>query len=85
MVRPEALELVRRGLAVASPEHETACRLAGRVERRAFLGSSHRYWLRCDDIELSSKVPGAARHGTFEIGDEVDIMIHGKDLLLMED
>jgi ABC-type Fe3+/spermidine/putrescine transport system ATPase subunit len=85
MVRPEALELAPRGRSVRPPEDETACRLAGRVERRAFLGGSHRYWIRGDDVELSSTVPSAARHTAFEVGDEVDIVIHAKDLLLMED
>jgi putative spermidine/putrescine transport system ATP-binding protein len=85
MVRPEALELVPRGSCVGQSADETVFRLVGRVERRAFLGGSHRYWIRGDGVELSSKVPSAARHTAFEVGDEVDIVIHAKDLLLMED
>ena len=60
-------------------------RLAGRVEREAFVGGFHRYWIRCDDTELCAKVPSSARHSVFAVGDEVAVVIHAKDLLLMLD
>lgn len=82
MVRPEAVELAPRNRVLASAE---ATRLAGLIEREVFVGGFHRYWIRSDDLELCAKVPSSARQPVFEVGDEVDIVIHAADLLVMED
>jgi ABC-type Fe3+/spermidine/putrescine transport system ATPase subunit len=85
MVRPEGLELAPPGQSPALPSSEACTRLAGRIVREAFVGGSHRYWLRSDDLELCAKVPSSARHPAFAVGDDVDIVIHAKDLLVMAD
>ena len=86
MVRPEALEIrAWEGSGVLFGADFIGARLAGRVEREAFVGGFHRYWIRCDDTELCAKVPSSARHSVFAVGDEVAVVIHAKDLLLMLD
>jgi ABC-type Fe3+/spermidine/putrescine transport system ATPase subunit len=86
MVRPEALEVRARGRRVVSAEsNPMSCCLASRIEREVFAGSFHRYWIRSDDLELCAKVPSSARHSAFVAGDDVDVVIHANDLLLMLD
>jgi hypothetical protein len=86
MVRPEALEIhAWEGSDLPFDADFIGGRLAGRVEREVFLGGFHRYWIRCDDTELCAKVPSSARHSVFAVGDEVAVVIHAKDLLLMLD
>jgi putative spermidine/putrescine transport system ATP-binding protein len=86
MVRPEALEIhACEGSDVPFDADFIGGRLAGRVEREVFLGGFHRYWIRCDDTELCAKVPSSARHSVFAVGDEVTVVIHAGDLLLMPD
>jgi putative spermidine/putrescine transport system ATP-binding protein len=86
MVRPEALEIrAWEGSDVPFDTDFIGGRLAGRVEREVFVGGFHRYWIRCDDTELCAKVPSSARHSVFAVGDEVTVVIHARDLLLMPD
>ena len=86
MVRPEALEVRPRDRSGERVGIDFPLgRLVGRVEREVFVGGFHRYWIRTDDVELCAKVPSAARHPAFAVGDEVDVVIHPKDLLLMMD
>ena len=86
MVRPEALEVRARGGRVVSAEsNPMSCCLAGRIEREIFVGSFHRYWIQSDDLELCAKVPSSARHPAFVAGDDVDVVIHANDLLLILD
>ena len=86
MVRPEALEIrAWEGSDVPFDTDFIGGRLAGRVEREVFVGGFHRYWIRCDDTELCAKVPSSARHSVFAVGDEVTVVIHASDLLLMPD
>jgi putative spermidine/putrescine transport system ATP-binding protein len=86
MVRPEALEIRSRDRSgVPFGPDSIGGRLVGRVEREVFVGGFQRYWIRCDDVELCAKVPISARHSIFAVGDEVEIVIHAKDLLLMSD
>jgi len=85
MVRPEGLELAPPGQSPALPASDACSRLAGRIVREAFAGGFHRYWLRSEDLELCAKVPSSARHPAFAVDDDVDIVIHAKDLLVMAD
>jgi ABC-type Fe3+/spermidine/putrescine transport system ATPase subunit len=85
MVRPEGIELMPHGQSLPASGADPCCRLAGRVVREAFVGGYHRYWLRSDDLELCAKVPSSARHHAFAVDDDVDIVIHAKDLLVMAD
>jgi ABC-type Fe3+/spermidine/putrescine transport system ATPase subunit len=84
MVRPEGLELVPPGQSPVLLGSDACSRLAGRIVREAFVGGFHRY-LRSDDLELCAKVPSSARHPAFAVDDDVDIVIHAKDLLVMAD
>ncbi|HJU18499.1 MAG TPA: ABC transporter ATP-binding protein [Stellaceae bacterium] len=85
MVRPEALELVPRSPSIAPVGADATRRLAGRIARDVFVGNFHRYWIRSGDLELHAKVPNSARYPAFKSGDEVEIVIHAKDLLVMQD
>jgi ABC-type Fe3+/spermidine/putrescine transport system ATPase subunit len=85
MARPEALELAPLGQSIPLPSSDACSRLTGRIVREAFVGGFHRYWLRSDDLELCAKVPSSARHPAFAVDDDVDVVIHAKDLLAMAD
>jgi putative spermidine/putrescine transport system ATP-binding protein len=86
MVRPEALELrSRERLGVPLGADFIGGRLLGRVEREVFVGGFQQYWIRCDDLELRAKVPSSTRHPVCAVGDEVEVVIHAEDLLLMPD
>jgi ABC-type Fe3+/spermidine/putrescine transport system ATPase subunit len=85
MARPEALELLPCDPSTVSSGPEPRNRLAGRIVREVFVGGFHRYWLKSDDLELCAKVPSSARHPAFAVGEDVDIVIHAKDLLVMVD
>jgi ABC-type Fe3+/spermidine/putrescine transport system ATPase subunit len=85
MARPEALELLPRDRSPALSDPNPKNRLAGRIEREVFVGGFHRYWLKSDSMELCAKVPSSARHPAFAVGEDVDIVIHAKDLLVMAD
>ena len=86
MVRPEALELLAPGgMDQPSPDGTSATRLTGRIDRAVFVGGFHRYWIRIGDSELCAKVPTMTRQRVFGVGDAVDVVIHAKDLLLLQD
>jgi putative spermidine/putrescine transport system ATP-binding protein len=85
MARPEALELVQRDQSSAFSGPDPRNRLAARIVRAAFVGGFHRYWLKSDDLELCAKVPSSVRHPAFAVGEDVDIVIHASDLLVMAD
>jgi putative spermidine/putrescine transport system ATP-binding protein len=85
MVRPEALELMPADSSAAGAGADPRGRLVGRIMREAFVGGFHRYWLKSDDLELCAKVPSSARHSAFAVGEDVDVVIHAKDLLVMTD
>jgi ABC-type Fe3+/spermidine/putrescine transport system ATPase subunit len=86
MVRPEALEIrTREGLGEPFGTELIGGSLVGRVEREVFVGGFHRYWIRCDDAEVCAKVPSSATHSVFAVGEEVTVVIHPEDLLLMPD
>jgi hypothetical protein len=85
MARPEALELLPRNRPAALSGPDPKNRLTGRIVREVFVGGFHRYWLKSDDLELCAKVPSSARHPAFAVGEDVDIMIHARDLLVMMD
>jgi ABC-type Fe3+/spermidine/putrescine transport system ATPase subunit len=86
MVRPEALEICTPDeLGELLGTEFIGGSLTGRVEREVFVGGFHRYWIRCDDTELCAKIPSSAKHSVFAVGDEVAVVIHVKDLLLMPD
>jgi ABC-type Fe3+/spermidine/putrescine transport system ATPase subunit len=84
MVRPEALEIRSRERPGLGADF-VGGRLFGRVEREVFVGGFQQYWIRCDNLELRTKVPSSARHSIFAVGDEVEVVIHADDLLLMPD
>jgi ABC-type Fe3+/spermidine/putrescine transport system ATPase subunit len=85
MARPEALELVPRDRSPAPYSPNPTSRLPGRIVREAFVGGFHRYWLKSDGLELCAKVPSSARHPALAVGEDVDIVIHARDLLVMAD
>lgn len=85
MVRPEALQLVPRDQSAAAFGANAIRGLSGRIDRAVFAGDFHRYWICSDDLVLSAKVASSGRNPAFEIGDRVDIVIHAKDLVVIED
>ncbi|SDR64242.1 putative spermidine/putrescine transport system ATP-binding protein [Rhizobiales bacterium GAS113] len=84
MVRPEALELSPFVSALSDPSPAGTQRLIAEVERAIFLGGVYRYWLRANGVELSCKVPCAARHPAFEPGEVVEVSIHAEDLRVID-
>lgn len=86
MVRPEGIECaMTRAGAGSTPVEGNVRSLPTVVERVVFLGDSHRYWLRMNDLQLIMKAPCSARNNVLSVGESVNLSIHADDLRIVQD
>ncbi|ODT84092.1 MAG: hypothetical protein ABS76_00885 [Pelagibacterium sp. SCN 64-44] len=86
MVRPEGIEcaMTRMGAGGAADQEDVRT-LPAIVERVVFMGDSHRYWLRVNDLQLIMKSPCSARNTVLSVGESVSLSIHANDLRIVQD
>lgn len=86
MVRPEGIECtMTRADADGAQAKGDVRTLPAVVERAVFMGDSHRYWLRVNELQLIMKAPCSARNNVLELGETVNLSIHANDLRIVQD